>query len=301
MEIAPFDRFLDRSPMAEQLAVRIGHASESGHWYDRQGNLIEQIQYRDWKKRKADGRPEYRDVTLADAKKLILAPGITSVLFECHKPQLERWKIEQAVMAALTFPRPPGMSEPDYLSALNEDMNAQSKAAREAGTAIHGAVERNYLGKPYDEQYRPQVEATVAAVDDCCGLQAWQAEESFAADEGYGTKIDLCCPPWGASADDKYKGWVLNFKTKDGTQEKLDAMARGKPYDEYCMQQAAERRAFGWWHARCALVLISRTHPGAVAVQEIPEPELQRGWEMFLDLLSFWQHKRGYRAWRKEV
>jgi hypothetical protein len=63
-------------------------------------------------------------------------------------------------------------------------------------------------------------------------------------------------------------------------------------FDQHDMQLAATRDALEPQlksHPRCAIVFVSRTHPGACSFAEIPEPKLVRGMRMFdalADLLA---------------
>src|SRR6185437_12337702 len=97
-----------------------GRAAESGHWYDRDGKPMYQI-------RSAKG--EMRPVTLRDARKYGWVPGFSGVAAMEHKPQLERWKIDQALMAAITLPRLPDESDDAFISRAREDSGEQARKA----------------------------------------------------------------------------------------------------------------------------------------------------------------------------
>ena len=77
-------------------------ASESNHWYTR------------------DGVPRYtvvgangkeRNTTLRDARKEGLIPSVTTVLNVAAKPALNQWLQRQVLLAALTLPRRPDEPE----------------------------------------------------------------------------------------------------------------------------------------------------------------------------------------------
>ena len=70
--------------------------SESGHWYDKNGNPAYEI---------IGANGKQRNTTLRDAKKLGLLPSVTTVIGAVAKPGLNRWLQEQAILAALTLPR----------------------------------------------------------------------------------------------------------------------------------------------------------------------------------------------------
>ena len=111
------------------------------------------------------------------------------------------------------------------------------------------------------------------------GHQAWVAERAFAHEEGFGGKCDLHA-----------QNLVVDIKTKDFTDpDKVDA------YDEHLMQLSAYRVGLGMPTARCANIFVSRNVPGLVRVIEWDQADLDRGWQMFHSLLSFWQLKNKHK------
>ena len=77
----------------------IVRASESQHWYDRDGNPAYSVIAK-------NGIP--RPTTLRDARKLNLVPSVTTVLSCASKPALEAWKLNQMMLACLTLPQVEG-------------------------------------------------------------------------------------------------------------------------------------------------------------------------------------------------
>ena len=69
----------------------------ASHWYFQDGRPCHQVQ--------AKSGNGLRDATLRDARTLGLYPSVTSILNIIAKPQLEAWKQEQGIIAALTLPR----------------------------------------------------------------------------------------------------------------------------------------------------------------------------------------------------
>jgi hypothetical protein len=61
------------------------------------------------------------------------------------------------------------------------------------------------------------------------------------------------------------------------------------------MQLAAYRVGLGIPTARAANVFVSRSVEGLVVVKEWTAEDLDRGWEMFTHLLSFWQLKNQHK------
>ena len=257
---------------AVQETIGTGLASQGGHWYS------------------ADGAPAYeikakaghmRAVTLRDARKLNLYPSVTGILGCAAKPQLERWKIEQAMMACITLPRVEWENETDFMRRALEDSQQQALVARERGTIIHAEIERSFAGNA-DPAYAEYVQPVRRWLDTRFGNIKWQAEKSFASPHGYGGKVDLYSRDIG--------GVVLDFKTKDFS----DPLAV-KGYDEQGTQLAAY--AMGLDLGAQALrinLFISTTVPGLIVPVEWKLETFARHWSMFQALLAYWQADRGY-------
>ena len=248
--------------------------SESGHWYDSMGNTA----YTTIAK---NGKP--RATTLADAKKNNLYPSVTTVLGVAAKPGLDRWKQEQAILAALTLPRLEGEEESEWLSRVLNDSKAQGRQAADRGSAIHAIIESffdNVLLEVVPEYCRNIENALKAAY----GARLWIPEQSASHTElKFGGKVDL-----HAKAD-KVKGVpavILDFKTKEIPLDKAVL------YDEMIMQMAAYRELLGLEGARCGIMFVNGL-TNEVKLCEIEEEELQKGLKCFFHLLRFYQLKSG--------
>ena len=241
------------------------HPSERGHFYDRDGNPVYEVPY-------ADPSKGMRAVTLADARKLNLLPSVTTILQEAAKPGLERWKVTQGVLSALTLPKLANESLDDFAGRAIEDSREQAKKAAERGTAIHAAVQNHYQGGKTEEAMRSYVEGAVERINAAFGATGWLPEGTIARKE-YAGKRDLRAP-----------GVTLDLKTtlfSDATKRLA--------WDEHCIQLAAYREP----QDRCANVFISVNNPGLVHIHEWKEAELERGWKMFQALLDYWYARTG--------
>ena len=248
--------------------------SESGHWYDEMGNPAYEI---------IGANGKQRNTTLRDAKKLGLLPSVTTVLGVAAKPGLDRWKQEQAILAALTLPRLEGEEEAEWLSRVLSDSKAQGKQAADRGSAIHAIIESFFDGILLESipTYCRNIENALQAA---YGARLWIPEQSASHTElKFGGKVDL-----HAKAD-KVKGIlgvVVDFKTKETPLEKV------VPYDDHIMQMAAYRELLGLEGARCGIMFVNGL-TNEVKLCEIEEADLQKGLKCFFHLLRYYQLKSG--------
>ena len=243
--------------------------SESGHWYARDGTPMYQV---------LSAKGGSRPTTLRDARKLDLVPSVTTILGLLAKPGLNVWLQRQVLLAALTLPRVHDETEDAFIARIIEDSKAQARAAADAGTDIHAAIQGFYEGGSV-VRHGEHVEATTRTITDAFGFHGWIAERSFGHELGFGGKVDLHSP----------QGIVIDLKTKEFAQgDKVEG------YDEHLMQLSAYRVGLGLPEARCANVFISRSVPGLCKLIEWSADDLDRGWKMFVNLLKFWQLKNGH-------
>jgi len=254
------------------LQASAPRASESNHWYTR------------------DGVPQYtveakkggqRATTLRDARTMNLVPSVTTVLNVAAKPALLAWMQQQVLYAALTLPRRPDEPEKEYIDRIINDSKEQGRSAADAGTDIHASIQGFYEGQSTGK-HTEMVTACTQAIDNWAGPRTWISERAFAHEAGFGGKCDLYSEADG--------GFVADIKTKEFTDpDKVGG------YDEHLMQLAAYRVGLGVPNARCANVFVSRNVPGLVVVKEWPLEQLDTGWAMFMHLLSFWQLKNDHK------
>lgn len=246
------------------------HAAESMHWYTREGLPAYTVKSRDGTDRPA---------TLRDARKIGLVPSVTEIIKSCHKPGLERWKLDQMLHSALTLPRLAGESEGEWISRVWSDSKETARKAAERGTTIHAALQGYWQHEPTPPEYMPHIQGACDAMDEAFKLDpdCAMVEQSFASPLGFGGKVDFGCTS---------PNLIVDFKTKEfGPDADL------KTWDEHSMQLAAYRHGFQMPDARCAIVYVSVTHPGVVRLIEIPPDQLTKGWNMFQGLLAYWKAK----------
>ena len=255
-------------------------ATEAGHWYTETGEPAYTVP-----KAKGDGD---RPTTITDARRLGLYPSFSTISKEAYKYNLEVWKIDQAIMAALTLPRNPGELEADWIKRVKFDARETGQKAADKGTAIHTAIEQVLLRQPVDPVWKAHAEEGLKAAAILVGHQTWAAEKSYCDPElGYGGRVDLY------SEGDIPA--LVDFKSKDFTDPHKVGL-----YDEHLMQLAAGRRGLRLpENTRCAIVFVSRLQPLSCLL-EISKAEEKKGWEMFRNLLAYWQAKNDYpNSWKR--
>ncbi len=260
------------------------------HFYSTEGKPFYQIPTLDGKK--------LRDCNIRDARKLKLVPGVTDVLKVAAKPALEEWIINQILEAVLRSDWIPNdqMSEYDskvkqWKGIVRQEAARIGKEAAEKGNVIHDNLENAFLGLSggvnvsLDAITKPVIEF----ITDKFG-EGFVAEASFASPLGFGGKIDLHHPE---------KKIIIDFKTKPDK-----AFEKDLGYDDHVTQLAAYAQGLGFTKQLLRLddnlqysikdgeyynLFISHETPGKFELVEWSLEEMNRGLDMFLCLLKYWQ------------
>lgn len=246
---------------------------QSSHWYHQ--NPVSPC----YELPKKDGSG-MKTPTLADARKLNLIPSVTTVLKVLDKPALNRWLIEQAVLACLTAPRLP--DEPldvfvDRVLNVERQQDQESAKARDIGKEIHDGIEQFLKTGKCSQVMEPYVLPVIMGISKYGRVIA---VERIIAGDGYAGKLDLVME--GVDV------WVMDFKsTKKIPKES---------YSEHRLQLAAYAKAFGNTgdlYLKTANVYISTTEPGTYAIRENPDWTVD--YEMgFKKLVEYWQWANDY-------
>jgi hypothetical protein len=91
-----------------------------------------------------DDKGECFDIRVDQARKLGLNPSVTTILSILAKEGLVKWRIQQAVLSALTMPRRPDESEDDYIKRIYIDADETGKNAAGLGTLFHEMAEHYF-------------------------------------------------------------------------------------------------------------------------------------------------------------
>lgn len=229
-----------------------------------------------------------RPTTIRDARKLNLLPSVTTILKDVHKPFLESWKIQQAIMAALANPtRLDGESEEAHYARIERESWSIVDEAAKRGTLIHEAIERFicYGEETSDPVIRPLL--TPYFDWHAQNVQAIRYTEKVCVHRelGYAGRMDLKALVAGRGE------CIIDFKSKKhGTDGKLSI------YDDYAEQLRAYLEADALDNPRadnCLTIIIASDVPD-VCVHQWPIPDLDRFWQAFRHLLSRWQLLKKY-------
>ncbi len=255
------------------------YASEIGHWYTPSGAPAYTVIGHNGKERPA---------TLRDARKLGLVPSVTTIMALEAAPGLVKWKIDQALLSAMTLPRLMGEDSDSFMKRCLEDSKAQAKKAAERGTHLHGLLEHTVAKWSTFPVVVANTPEDVAIIEPCImwlktnfSGYTWKPERSFACDAGYGGKLDLC----GESATDTV---VIDYKFKTDIIE-----GKRLAYDNHATQLAAYAYGLEKPRSRCINLFISSTTPGLIVPHEWSPADVDTGYEVFSHLLAIWKLRRG--------
>lgn len=193
--------------------------SDGGHWYTTAGESMHSI-------RGANG--EERNTTLRDARKLNLLPSVTTVMKVISKPQLETWKQNTLIEAALSTPRNEGESIDEFAARISDEALSVTKRAADFGTRLHDLCEQRATGA-FPKLVDGDLAGYIMAIEQffrACG-QVVKIESSVVG-KGYAGRIDLL-----TRTDSGLVLW--DFKTQKYKNGK------GGFYDSYCQQLQAYR------------------------------------------------------------
>ncbi|MDR1190640.1 MAG: PD-(D/E)XK nuclease family protein [Verrucomicrobiales bacterium] len=247
------------------------NTEKASHWYYPDGRACHTVP-------RADGAGE-RATTLRDARKLGLLPSVTQILKVKAKPGLENWKLEQAILSALTLPRGTEESDTAFAQRVVKDMDEEAARAAAWGTKIHACCEGLHAGGVLvaDEQTRPFVADYERWVKAELSNTA-QAEVTLVNQKlGYAGRVDL------VAVHREHGPVVVDLKT----QKVRDGQAVF--YPEWALQLAAYAAALPGQY-RLASVVINSLEPSAVAVKFWAEADYLA---LFECCLKLWKFEKG--------
>jgi len=250
--------------------------NDSGHYYTKAGEPMHTIIGANKKERKT---------TLRDAKKLGLIPSVTTIFQILAKPELDKWKQRQVLLASMTLPRAQDESDDSWMERVMVDAFVQVDDAADLGTRVHAALENHLQGKPYDQSLKKYVEATVGWIK-ANGVSFLEHEiRVIDAETGYAGTTDAVIKVEGREGTG-----ILDFKTRKSKPEYPMS-----PWSTEPMQIAAygyAKRDIGIRYG--VNVFISTTEEGRVEACWYEKSQLEAEMEAFRCVVKTWQHFKGY-------
>lgn len=241
------------------------------HWYDQ------------------DGKPKYRiigkngnerDTNLRDAREHNFVPSVTTIMDMSHKAALENWKIDNALSTCISLARWKGETDSAFAQRAKQEARSKSMEMATIGTMIHNDIECGFKSEPMGE-FAEAFHSVMKLLNEHYPDEAWIAEDSFCAKEGYGGKIDLR----------SLSGIFIDFKTKEDIAEKE---AKKMVFDEHGMQLSAYGHGLGHEVPVRASIFIDRNDCKVAKIHIWDLESHQRHLRMFILLLKFWQEKKKY-------
>lgn len=233
-----------------------------------------------------DGTPAY-DATLREARKENLFPRVTNIMSVWPKPQLDAWKQEQCILAALTLPRADGESLEAFAKRVVEDSQRQAKDTADWGTGFHELIESHMNQQeptptpPYAPFYEKWVEWFNASNIKAVALEQVVVSNAF----GYAGRMDHLLMVNGEIT-------IADTKTR--------SVKNGKPawYDEQAMQLAAYSRCLPTITlpapTQYMSIIVNRDAPEAPYVKFWETDEIELGWKRFRACFEVWKLQKNY-------
>lgn len=261
---------------------------EGSHWYDKHGNPVHEVP------KKGGG---FKPTTLADARKLILFPSVSTVLkfpFD-EKMNLVGYHVDQALEAVLTSPQihldlPAGRTLKEFCDEIliqRKDQREESDAAKEFGSLFHACSAKGIVGESYDERMQPWVEPAIAYVKSLG--RVIEVEKTFAdTRHGFGGTRDVVVEaPDGTIIIVDYKSTKRLPKDEPWSDHCKQVSAYGLPFGErpvkgiviYLLNDTAMKRQ--WWKTE-------------VEIRPLEVPDMIQPAKAFLALLDYWKITKGY-------
>lgn len=262
--------------------IRLAMPSEGSHFYMPDSSPLYEVPNK--------SKPgEYRKATIRDAKAAGAVPSVTTILGVLDKPALTAWKINNAVLSALTLPRNDGESDDDFARRVVEDADSPSRDAADLGTAVHHAIESWIANREAVDAMAPYINPVDKWMrDNAITPVDW---ESICINEElrYGCRVDCIATSDG-------RPWVIDWKSQKSKNGKLTS------YDDHCAQLIANATAaitpFELANAVLCNVYISTTDRdndgnAYILVHVWDSETIVKQWEIFKHCRAIYRIKNG--------
>jgi hypothetical protein len=243
------------------MIVSLNH--QPPRFYDKDGSPVFEVTAK-------NGNP--RTPTIADAKKNGWKPSVTTILKVLDKPILTTWKIEQAILSALTLQREAGESDTAFAERIAKDSQEEGRQAADLGSEIHKAIEMYLATGIFADAYKKYL---VSFESYLATLEGKPESEVFANGNGYAGRADLLITGKDGIT-------VLDYKTqkfKDG---------KATFYEEWGMQLAAYGKAL---NANKIVSVVIDRETGEIKSKEW---DMETEWKKFSLLKDYYLLAKGF-------
>lgn len=258
--------------------MKLSAVQSASHWYHRDGRPCHQVEMK--------SKPgQMRNTNVGDARKLSLIPSVTNILSVVAAESLVSWRIDQAILAAITITRMDGEDDKAFITRILTDMDKERDDAATLGSEIHSLI-ANFLvtGERLVEGVVGQLVAPLYDWADQNVVNVHYSEE-VKVGEGYAGTIDL-------KAEIKDRGLcILDFKSRKSKDGKYALYSKDR------RQLAAYRAADAIHHApaeKCLSVLVNSQDPQEPFIHEWPHDSIESGYRSFLACLEVWSDEKNY-------
>lgn len=250
----------------------------AAHWYTADGKACHTVIGKNGKE---------RNTTLRDARTQNLFPSVTTILKTLAAPQLTRWMVENAIVAALTATQGENEDLQDFAVRVADEAGQVAGKAADFGTRFHNMMEEFAKGNwgvivapdllPYIPFARDWFTANVKEVI--------SAEQTIVGDGFAGTADLLALTP-----DDRKV--LFDFKTKTGKKDKDGNWRAATVYDNWTYQLSAYGHQLG--ADAVANVVVNSSSPLPFDTLFHKPEKREKGWKVFQSVRDLWQVLNNY-------
>lgn len=246
----------------------------SGHWYTAEAKPCHTV---------VGVNGKERSTTLRDARKMNLYPSVTTILKTLAAPQLTRWLVENAIIAAVTTERRDDEDETAFARRIAEEAGEVAGNAANFGTRFHSMMEDLLTGNPdpaVDDDLVAYLPFAIEWMES--NVEKVISAEQVIVGDGYAGTADLFCVTHDGARV------LFDFKTKSLNRgDDGEWKVPRKPYDSWCHQLAAYGEVLQA-DAVCN-VIVNSHEPGAFYNLYHSEEARSHSWEVFQGVRDLWQ------------
>lgn len=248
-----------------------------GHWYSKDGSRRHTVP-----RTRGGG---VRETTLADARKLGLAPGVTDIMRCMASPGLERWKVTEAIKATQEIIRDDYLTEDAWIADVRAYSQEEARTKAQIGTEIHASIEEAVCTWIVTRNAKI-VEPVIDVLDDLVDRHGI-SNDTWVAEQSFYHRMDGDGMAYGGTIDLMNRHILVDIKTK----EDIDKVTL---YDEHLIQTAFYATAFGCTQTANLFV----GYDGGTLLMEHTPEQMLRGLRLARSVLTLWYALTELEPWQ---